>query len=319
MRFPANASSPALPLVTRFAPSPSGPLHLGHAYAALVASEAARATGGRFLLRIEDLDGGRSRVGYEAGMAEDLTWLGLTWDEAPIRQSERHGAYAQALAQIESLGLIYPCFCTRREIAAEIEAIGAAPHNQAHGELPPPYPGTCRALSASERAKRIAAGGAYVLRLDCTAAMASATKNVKWPAQFVEAWAAGDTPLAVEAMPGLWGDIVLARKDAAASYHLAVVVDDAFSGVSAVTRGEDLFAATHIQVLVQRLLGLPTPAYGHHPLVRDEAGKRLAKRDQARSITELRAAGWDAARIRAALPHLPDTGKLAAAAEITNR
>lgn len=306
-------------LITRFAPSPSGPLHLGHAYAAIVAQQAACATGGKFLVRIEDLDSARSRAAHEAGILHDLAWLGLSWDEAPLRQSARAPAHADALARIESADLVYPCFCTRREILAEIEQIGAAPHGGEHGELPPPYPGTCRALGTSEREKRLAKGASYVLRLDCGAAIAHAKARGAWPARFVEAWAAGDEPTKIEAQPGLFGDIVLARKDRAASYHLAVVVDDAFSGVNAVTRGEDLLAATHIQILLQRLLDLPTPVYGHHPLVRDEAGKRLAKRDEARSIAQLRAAGWDRERVRAALPALPDIGKLAEAAQITNR
>jgi glutamyl-Q tRNA(Asp) synthetase len=293
---------------------------LGHAYAAIVAHDAARATGGRFLLRIEDLDGGRSREAYEAGIFEDLSWLGLSWDEPPIRQSARHAAYGKALSRLESFGLVYPCFCTRREIAAEIANAGAAPHQDPQAEMPPRYPGTCRALDLNERETRIRAGVPHVLRLDLTAAIAHALSARKWPAQFVEAWAARPEPTKINAQPELWGDIVLARKDAAASYHLAVVVDDAFSGVNAVTRGEDLLAATHIQVLLQRLLDLPTPAYGHHPLVRDEAGKRLAKRDQARALSELRAAGWDAKRARAALPALPDVAKLAAAAaQITSR
>ncbi len=308
-----------LSLITRFAPSPSGPLHLGHAYAAIVAHQAARTTGGKFLLRIEDLDGGRSRADYEAAIFEDLAWLGLSWDETPIRQSTRSHAHTDALNRLEAAGLTYPCFCTRREIAAEIASAGGAPHPGEHGELPPPYPGTCRTLDNIERDKRISAGARYVLRLDCTAAIAHAEAHGIWPAQFIEAWAAGPEPAKIEARPEIWGDIVLARKDGAASYHLAVVVDDASSGINAVTRGEDLLTATHIQILLQRLLDVPVPAYGHHPLVRDEAGKRLAKRDDARSIRELRAAGWDAARVRAALPPMPDIAKLAAAAETTNR
>ncbi|MFZ1989676.1 MAG: tRNA glutamyl-Q(34) synthetase GluQRS [Alphaproteobacteria bacterium] len=306
-------------LVTRFAPSPSGPLHLGHAYAAIVAHEAARASGGRFLVRIEDLDASRSREAYEAAILDDLSWLGLSWDEAPIHQSLRNHAYAEALSRLDALGLVYPCFCTRREIATEIAGVGAAPHLDEQGELPPRYPGTCRSLNPAEREQRVAEGGPHVLRLDCSAAVAHAAAHGKWPAQFIEAWAAGTAPQVTLAQPKLWGDIVLARKDAAASYHLAVVVDDAFSQVNAVTRGEDLLAATHIQVLLQRLLDLPTPAYGHHPLVRDDAGKRLAKRDQSRALSHLRAAGWDGARVRAALPPLPDIARLIEAEEVTNR
>lgn len=308
-----------MPLVTRFAPSPSGPLHLGHAYAAIVAHGAARASGGRFLVRIEDLDTGRSRSAYETAIFEDLTWLGLAWDEPPLHQSRRNHAYAEALSHLEALGLIYPCFCTRREITAEIADLGAAPHLNELGELPPRYLGTCRLLEPAERERRVAGGAPHVLRLDCAAAITCAAAHGKWPTQFVEAWAAASTPQLVGARPELWGDIVLARKDAAASYHLAVVIDDAFSQVNAVTRGEDLFGATHIQVLLQRLLDLPTPVYGHHQLVRDEVGKRLAKRDQARALSHLRDTGWDSARVRAALPPLPDIAKLVGAAEITNR
>ena len=311
--------SRVLPLVTRFAPSPSGPLHLGHAYAAVVAHEAARASGGRFLVRIEDLDAGRSREAYETAILDDLTWLGLSCDEPPLHQSLRNHTYAEALSQLDALSLIYPCFCTRREIAAEIASVGAAPHLSELGELPPRYPGTCRSLDPHERERRISQGAPHVLRLNCAAAVAHATAHGKWPAQFIEAWAAGPTSQKIDAQPGLWGDIVLGRKDAAASYHLAVVVDDAFSQVNAVTRGEDLLAATHVQVLLQRLLDLPTPAYGHHTLVRNDTGKRLAKRDQARALSHLRATGWDKVRVRAALPPLPDIAQLVRAAEITMR
>jgi glutamyl-Q tRNA(Asp) synthetase len=294
-------------------------LHLGHAYAAIIAHDAARASGGRFLLRIEDLDMGRARAEFEAAIHDDLAWLGLAPDAPAVRQSERMSAYRLALDELNAKGLLYPCFCTRKEILAEIAQAGAAPHvESAEGGFGPAYPGTCRKLSLAEREKRIASGAGYVLRLDIGAAIAYARSRDFWPARFVEAWAAGAAPQRIEAKPEPAGDIVLARKDMPASYHLAVVVDDAAAGISAVTRGEDLFFPTHIQVLLQRLLGLTTPPYGHHGLVRDESGRRLAKRDKARGLAELRAAGWDAVRVRAALPPLPDFAALAAT-ELTTR
>jgi glutamyl-Q tRNA(Asp) synthetase len=305
----------ATPLTTRFAPSPTGPLHLGHAYAALVAERAARATGGNFLVRIEDLDAGRARADYEAAIFEDLAWLGLAPDAPAMRQSARGAAYAAAIAKLEAAELVYPCFCTRAEIAAEIAAIGAAPHDDGFG---PPYPGTCRHLSASERAQRRAEGRPHVLRLDVQRAIAQARAAGAWPAHFIEAWALGEAPAHIAAAPERIGDIVLMRKDLPASYHLAVIVDDGAQQIGLVTRGEDLLPATHIQVLLQKLLGLQTPLYGHHTLVRDEAGKRLAKRDAARALSHLREQGWDAARVIAALPPLPDFARLAEASAITN-
>lgn len=285
--------------VTRFAPSPTGPLHLGHAFAAIVAHDLARAGGGRFLVRIEDLDEGRSRGEFERAIFEDLAWLGLEIDATPVRQSERMSAYAAAIATLEAMGLLYPCFCTRAAIAAEIARAGEAPQ----GEGAPIYPGTCRALPPDERTTRRASGAPFALRLDTGAAVDAALE--RGPLRFTEAWAIG-TEVEVICQPKLQGDIVVARKDFLASYHLAVVVDDAASGVSIVTRGEDLLEAAHIQVLLQRLLALPTPTYAHHKLVADEAGKRLAKRDKARSLSELRAKGWTAEDVRRALPAFPD-------------
>ena len=304
-------------LTTRFAPSPSGPLHLGHAYAAMVAHDAARASGGTFLLRIEDLDAGRARAEFEAAIHDDLAWLGLEPNAPALRQSERMNEYRAALDALEAQGLLYPCFCTRKEIQAEIARMADAPHDEKAG-FGPAYPGTCRKLSQAEREKRITSGAGYVLRLEMAAAISKAKARGAWPASFIEAWAKG-APARIEASPEPAGDIVLARKDFPASYHLAVVVDDAATGVTAVTRGEDLFFATHIQVLLQQLLGLPMPAYGHHALVRDEAGRRLAKRDSARGLAELRAGGWDAARVRAALPAPPDFAALTQAAHSTTR
>lgn len=269
------------PEITRFAPSPTGDLHLGHAYAALIAHEAARETGGRFLVRMEDLDPVRCDARYEEAILRDLAWLGLTWEQPVRRQSERLTAYQAALATLTGLGVVYPCFCTRGDIAREIGAMAAAPQ----GPDGPRYPGTCRHLSAAERAARVASGAVHALRLD----VATAVRN---GLHFQETGfgPAGESGRIV-VQPDLLGDIVLGRKDTGVSYHLAVVVDDADQGVSLVTRGDDLFAATHVQRLLQELLGLALPRYRHHPLVRDSAGRRLAKRDRDATLAALRAAG----------------------------
>jgi len=269
--------------VTRFAPSPSGRLHLGHAYAALFAAAAAE-PGGRFLLRIEDLDQGRARPEFEDAIFEDLTWLGLSWPEPVLRQSERGAAYAEALAGLREARLIYPCFCSRGDIRAEIARAGQAPH----GPDGPLYPGLCRGLSTAERDERLAAGEAAAWRLDVARASRRAGP-LSWHEQ-----GRGQ----VTARPELLGDAVLMRKDGAAAYHLAVVVDDAAQGINLVTRGEDLFHATHLHRLLQALLQLPAPEWRHHRLILDAAGKRLAKRDDAHSLASLRAAGQTAARIR---------------------
>lgn len=269
---------PMREVVTRFAPSPTGRLHLGHAFAALFAHDAARAADGRFLLRIEDIDARRSRAEFVAGIFEDLAWLGLIWEEPVRRQSEHLADYAAALGQLQEMGVIYPCFCTRKDIAAEIERAGAAPHGP-EGAL---YPGLCRHLSDEERRKRLDSGAPYALRLDVD----RARRLVPAPLFFEDA-AAGK----VAAQPELLGDVVLARKDAPTSYHLAVTVDDAIQGVSLVTRGLDLFHATHIQRLLQALLGLPSPRYHHHPLLLDDAGRRFAKRDRAATLEALRRSG----------------------------
>ncbi len=273
------------PIVTRFAPSPTGYLHLGHAYAALFAGERARAAGGRFLLRIEDIDRTRCRSEFEAALLEDLAWLGLAWEEPVRRQSEHFDDYRAALERLQKMGLLYPCFCTRAEIQAEIARAGAAPH----GSDGPLYPGICRALTATERQRRIAAGDVYALRLDAGRAVERAG-----PLHWEDAVAGR-----VAADPGLHGDVVLARKETPASYHLAVTVDDALQGVTLVTRGEDLFTATHVHRLLQALLGLPTPRYWHHPLLADPGGRRLAKRDQAQTLRALRAAGRTPEEVRA--------------------
>ena len=266
------------PTVTRFAPTPSGYLHLGHAYAALVAWESARAGGGRVLLRIEDIDRARCRAEFEQGIVEDLLWLGLDWDGLPVRQSERMALYDQALDRLDQLAVLYPCFCTRRRIRAEIAHAGQAPHGPAGEAL---YPGICRSLSAPERRHRIAAGEPFALRLDVGRAL-TLTGPLTW-----HDLRAG----VVEARPETLGDVVLARKDVPSSYHLAVTVDDAEQGVTLVTRGEDLFHATHIHRLLQALLELPEPRYYHHNLIADSTGLRLAKRNRAVTLRTLRQSG----------------------------
>jgi glutamyl-Q tRNA(Asp) synthetase len=276
--------APPARLVSRFAPSPTGLLHLGHVHSALRAFEAARAGGGRFLLRIEDIDASRCRPEFEAAIFEDLAWLGLAWEEPVLRQSRRMAEYAKALRRLEDIGALYPCFCSRREIDAEIARSASAPHGP-EGAL---YPGTCRNLDGAERERRRAEGRPFALRLDVARAVRLAGP-VRWRDR-----RQGEIAAAPEAL----GDVVLARKDAPASYHLAVTVDDAAQGVSLIVRGEDLFHATHVHRLLQALLGLPTPAYEHHPLLRNAAGERLSKRDGALSLRALREAGRSADEVR---------------------
>lgn len=271
--------------VTRFAPSPTGHLHLGHAHAALFAAHAAHRRGGRFLLRIEDIDAGRCRPDFTQAIVDDLAWLGLAWHGPVRRQSEHLSDYGRALAALDGLGLLYPCFCTRSDIQDEVARAGVAPHGP-EGLV---YPGTCRRLSADERARRSEAGQPYALRLDMVRAVAR-TGPLTWHDR-----ARG----VVAARPEAFGDVVLARKDAPTSYHLAVTVDDHLQGVTLVTRGEDLFQATDVHRLLQALLGLETPDYHHHPLLRDEAGRRFAKRDKALTLRALRQAGRTAAEVRA--------------------
>jgi glutamyl-Q tRNA(Asp) synthetase len=264
--------------MTRFAPSPTGELHIGHAFSALAAYDAAQAEDGRFLLRIEDIDVTRCRPEYEEAIFRDLAWLGLTWEIPVRRQSEHFDDYSAALRTLEEMGVLYPCFCTRAEIAAEIARSPAAPH----GPEGPLYPGTCRALDASERARRIAAGEAHAVRLDVAAAMARVATPLTWHDRHAGM---------VIAQPESLGDVVLARKDVPTSYHLAVTVDDHLQGITLVVRGEDLFSATHIHRLLQALLGLDTPDYAHHHLLLDEQGKRFAKRDRAKTLASLREEG----------------------------
>jgi len=290
-------STGASPTVTRFAPSPTGLLHLGHAHSALFAWTQARASGGRFLLRIEDIDQGRCRPAFEDAILEDLAWLGLTWETPVRRQSEHLEAHRAALAQLDGMGLLYPCFCTRADIQAEIAASPSAPH----GPDGPLYPGTCRRLTPAERAARLAEGRPHALRLDMAAALAQATGSgpLVWHDH-------GRGPQT--AKPQRFGDVVLARKDIPTSYHLAVTLDDAAQGVTLVTRGDDLFEATHVHRLLQALLGLPVPAWHHHGLITDAAGRRLAKRDNARAVRALREAGVSPAEARA-MAGVPNTNE----------
>jgi glutamyl-Q tRNA(Asp) synthetase len=265
--------------VTRFAPSPTGRLHLGHAFSAIRAHDLAAARGGRFLLRVEDIDGTRSRPEHVATILADLEWLGLAW-EGPVFQSARLAFYDAALDRLKRRNLVYPCFCTRAEIAASL----SAPHGAT-----PAYPGTCRRLSTDEAAARLDAPHCW--RLDMAAALA-ATGPLDWH---------DATAGPVAADPGPQGDVVLARKDAPASYHLAVTVDDAAQGVTDIVRGVDLFAATHVHRLLQALLDLPTPAYHHHPLLVGGDGERLAKRHGAPTLASLREGGEDGRALAAAL------------------
>lgn len=275
---PRHAAAP----VIRFAPSPTGHLHLGHAFSALSAWHRARAAGGRFLLRLEDIDATRCREEFAAAILEDLAWLGLEWD-GPVRVQSAHMAeYRAVLDWLRGRGLLYPCFCTRADIRRELSA--------PHGPEGPVYPGTCRHLGAAARAAKLASGMAHAWRLDMEAAL----EVVGGPLRFHDetaGWVAAD--------PGPFGDVVLARKDVPASYHLCVTHDDALQGITLVVRGVDLFAATHVHVLLQALMGWPTPGYAHHRLLSDATGKRLAKRDRAATLRDLRAAGRSPADVQA--------------------
>jgi glutamyl-Q tRNA(Asp) synthetase len=297
--------------VFRFAPSPNGPLHLGHALSALVNARAAEACGGRFLLRIEDIDPTRCRPEHEAAIFEDLAWLGLTW-ETPVRRQSQHMAdYRAALARLEAMGLIYPCFCSRREIAEAVarhEAGTGAPWPR-DPDGAPIYPGTCRELAREEGARRIAAGEPHALRLDMGLALARIGRPLAWvelaqaspgtachqiaadPAACHQIAADPAACHQIAADPAAWGDVILARRETPTSYHLSVVVDDALQGVTHVVRGQDLFAATAVHRLLQELLGLPAPLYRHHGLIRDEEGRKLSKSLAATGLAELRRAG----------------------------
>jgi len=274
--------------VTRFAPSPTGPLHLGHAYSALLAYDMAQTAGGTFLLRIEDIDQSRCRPAWEAQVYDDLQWLGLHWPTPVMRQSDRLPSYSAALDRLWSQGLLYPCICTRRDIEAAMSAPqeGSAPVLGPDGMI---YPGTCRHIPQTMRQDG-------VLRLNMAAAL-DRVSNLN----FLETGLrhAGQIEVSKAEVLASIGDFVIARRDMGTSYHLSVVLDDAAQGVSHVVRGEDLFDATVIHVLLQQILGLPTPVYHHHALIRDDQGKRLAKRDDARALAKYRAEGASPVNIRA--------------------
>jgi glutamyl-Q tRNA(Asp) synthetase len=282
---------------TRFAPSPTGLLHKGHAFSALTANAAARDADGRFILRIEDIDATRVKPEYDAAILEDLAWLGLDWDGAVRRQSEHMDDYQAALDGLRDQGLLYRCFRTRREV---LDEIGRAPHGPGEGPEGLAFRGA--PLPAAEEARRLQAGEAFAWRLSLDAA-AERLGEDGWEALFFREEGRG--PLGehglIQARPEQLGDVVLARKDVGVAYHLAVVVDDALQGVSHVIRGQDLFEAAHIQRLLQALLGLPTPVYRHHGLLLAPDGQRLAKRDKAETLRQIRAQGVTAAELRGEL------------------
>ena len=282
---------------TRFAPSPTGWLHKGHAFSALTAFEAAKAEGGRFILRIEDIDATRVRPEYDAALLEDLAWLGLAW-EAPVRRQSEHMAdYQAALDGLRALGLVYRCFRTRREV---LDEIARAPHGPGEGPEGQVFRGA--PLPEAEESRRVAAGEPYAWRLSLDAA-GEALGEDGWDSLYFREEGRGPNGEhgLIQARPEIAGDVVLARKDVGVAYHLAVVVDDALQGISHVIRGHDLFEAAHIQRLLQALLGLPTPDYRHHGLMLGDDGKRLAKRDHAETLREIRARGVTAEAVRASL------------------
>jgi glutamyl-Q tRNA(Asp) synthetase len=278
--------------VFRFAPSPNGYLHLGHALSALRNFELARAAGGRFLLRIEDIDAARCRPDYEQAIYDDLAWLGITWEQPVRRQSAHFDEYGAALARLDAMGLVYPSFESRGEIARLVAARATHAPWPRDPDGAPLYPGDARALPPSERRRRMEAGDPYALRLDMAAALAR-TGALSWSETGAESEAGS-----VAAAPRMWGDVVLARKETPTSYHLAVVVDDARQGVTHVVRGQDLFWSTSVHRVLQALLDLPAPSYHHHRLILDAEGKKLSKSTRATALRALRESGATAADIR---------------------
>ena len=277
---------------TRFAPSPNGHLHLGHAYSALLNWDLARKSGGCFLLRMEDIDVGRSRPEFEDGIYDDLEWLGIEWETPIRRQSEHFNEYRQALDQLDELGVLYPCFCTRKDIMAEIAHSDTAPH----GPLGVIYPEICRELSQSERARRFEAGDGHALRLNVQKAWEIVADGTSDPIVWQEV--SGDKTVDQVCDLTQLGDVVLARKDIPTSYHLAVTLDDHLQGITLVVRGEDLFFATHVHRLLQALLGLDTPQYLHHKLIEGPEGDKLSKRRDAPTLKALREDGATPADVR---------------------
>jgi glutamyl-Q tRNA(Asp) synthetase len=285
-----------MPPVFRFAPSPNGYLHLGHALSALLNAEMARAVGGRLLLRIEDIDATRCRPEYEAAIYEDLAWLGITGEKPVRRQSAHFDDYRAALAKLDGLGLIYPSFESRAEISRLLAARDAEGPWPRDPDGAPVYPGLAKTMPAADRAQRLASGEPYALRLDMQAALARPGMT---PLGWSETGAgpSGETGI-ITVDPAAWGDVILARKDTPTSYHLAVVVDDAMQGVTDVVRGSDLFHATSVHRLLQALLGLSAPRYHHHRLLLDADGNKLSKSTAATGLRELRAEGLTPADIR---------------------
>jgi glutamyl-Q tRNA(Asp) synthetase len=283
-----------MPPVFRFAPSPNGHLHLGHAYSALLNFDSARRAGGRCLLRIEDIDAARCRPEFEAAIYEDLAWLGLTWETPVRRQSEHLPVYREAVEKLSNLGLIYPAFESRAEIARLVAAREAQAPWPRDPDGQPLYPGAAKLLSSDERARLVGSGAPYALRLDMEAACARAGA-LTW-IEHSEA-ADGGTGI-VAARPEAWGDVILARKETPTSYHLSVVIDDALQGITDVVRGQDLFRSTGVHRLLQQLLGLRSPAYRHHRLILDAAGRKLSKSTAATGLRELRGQGATPGDIR---------------------
>jgi glutamyl-Q tRNA(Asp) synthetase len=276
--------------VFRFAPSPNGYLHIGHAYSALRNYEMARQHDGRFLLRLEDIDVDRCRPEYEQAIFDDLAWLGLKWEEPVLRQSQHFSLYASAVERLRDRGLLYPCFCSRLEISRVVSGVRDWPRDPDGGPI---YPGTCRHLPIEERERRLASGQHAALRIDMAQAVTEAGMLLAW-CEFGE----GEEGRDVRAEPQLWGDAVLARKDIPTSYHVSVVIDDARQGITDVVRGKDLFDATSLHRLLQALLDLPAPRYRHHDLLRDAAGQKLSKSTRAKSLRALRAEGVTAQDVR---------------------
>ena len=285
-----NVLVPGASPVVRFAPSPNGYLHLGHAYSALLNQRIAREFGGKLLIRIEDIDPERSRPHFETALLEDLAWLGLEWEQPPRRQSEHLCDYRDALEKLMRRGLAYPCFCSRAQIVAQCAAEKAWPRDPDGSLL---YPGTCRRLSLAEREARIGAGARFSLRLD----MAKAMQSVEAPLTYLECHE-GRESSAVVVDPARWGDVLIGRRDVLASYHIACTLDDESQGVTDVVRGVDLEAATGLHRLLQALIGLKTPIYRHHRLVLDEQGRKLAKSRSAVSLRDLRAQGVTPKEVR---------------------
>lgn len=271
-------------VITRFAPSPTGRLHMGHAYSALFASSLAADEGGKFLLRIEDIDTSRCRKEYTEGIYEDLEWLGILWEPDVLIQSNRFDAYRNSINVLREMGVLYPCFCSRKKIEAEQSNEGLAPH----GSGSPKYSGHCRKIGSKIRRDRIAQGEPHSWRLDCSAAF-SITGELRWIDRL-----AGETIVD----PSILGDIIISRKDIATSYHLAVTLDDAEQGVTLISRGEDLIESTHVHRLLQCLLGLPVPDWCHHKLIKNEEGKRFSKREGSLTLKEMRGSGIRAEDLR---------------------